>query len=73
MILALLLSGTLMTAEPPAILDDPARHLAMSAAARALGRPAAADAVAEVVMAAGERRPLPDRDAVDRISRGVAP
>ena len=44
------------------ILDDPARHLAMSAAARALGRPAAADAVAELVMAAAERRPLPDRD-----------
>ncbi len=59
--------------EAAAILDDPARHLAMSAAARALGRPAAADAVAEIVMAAGERRPLPERDAVDRISRGVAP
>jgi UDP-N-acetylglucosamine--N-acetylmuramyl-(pentapeptide) pyrophosphoryl-undecaprenol N-acetylglucosamine transferase len=58
--------------EAAAILDDPARHVAMSAAARALGRPAAADAVAELVMAAGERRPLPDRDAIDRVSRGVA-
>ena len=55
------------------ILDDPARHLAMSAAARALGRPAAAEAVAELVMAAAERRPLPDHDAIDRMSRGVAP
>ncbi len=55
------------------ILDDPARHLAMSAAARGLGRPAAADAVADLVMAAAERRPLPDRDAIDRRSRGVAP
>ena len=32
--------------EAAAILDDPARHLAMSAAARDLGRPGAADAVA---------------------------
>ena len=36
-------------------------HVAMSAAARALGRPAAADAVADLVLAAAERRPLPDR------------
>ena len=55
------------------ILDDPARHLAMSAAARALGRPGAADAVAELVLAAAERRPLPDRGR-DRpaCSRGIA-
>ena len=35
--------------EAAAILDDPARHARMAAAARALGRPGAADAVAELV------------------------
>ena len=54
------------------ILDDPARHAAMSAAARELGRPGAADAVAELVLAAAERRPLPDPAAIDRRSRGLA-
>jgi UDP-N-acetylglucosamine--N-acetylmuramyl-(pentapeptide) pyrophosphoryl-undecaprenol N-acetylglucosamine transferase len=34
------------------LLDDPARHLAMSAAARAAARPGAADAVARLVIAA---------------------
>ena len=55
-----------------AILDDPAAHVAMSAAARSLGRPGAADAVADLVMAAAERRPLPDAEAIDRRSRGAA-
>ncbi len=55
-----------------ALLDDPEAHLAMSAAARALGRPSAADAVADLVMALGERRPLPDAAAIDRRSRGLA-
>ena len=55
-----------------ALLDDPAAHVAMAAAARALGRPGAADAVADLVMAAAERRPLPDAAAVDRRSRGRA-
>ena len=55
-----------------AILDDPARHARMAAAARALGRPAAGDAVAGLVLAAAERRPLPDRATVDRRSRGSA-
>ena len=54
-----------------AILDDPARHLAMSAAARSLGRPAAAEAVADLVVAAARRAPLPDQAAIDRRSRGV--
>jgi UDP-N-acetylglucosamine--N-acetylmuramyl-(pentapeptide) pyrophosphoryl-undecaprenol N-acetylglucosamine transferase len=56
--------------EAAAILDDPMAHLAMSAAARELGRPGAADAVADLVLAAGERAPLPDPAALDRRSRG---
>ncbi len=55
-----------------AILDDPARHARMAAAARELGRPGAAEAVAELVLAAAERRPLPDQAAIDRRSRGLA-
>jgi hypothetical protein len=43
----------------------------MAAASRSLGRPAAADAVAELVLAAAERRPLPDAATIDRLSRGV--
>lgn len=54
------------------LLDDPAAHVAMSAAARGLGRPAAADAVADLVIAAAERSPLPDRAVIDRRSRGQA-
>jgi UDP-N-acetylglucosamine--N-acetylmuramyl-(pentapeptide) pyrophosphoryl-undecaprenol N-acetylglucosamine transferase len=53
------------------ILDDPARHARMAEAARALGRPFAADAVAELVLAAAERRPLPDPAWLDRRSRGA--
>jgi hypothetical protein len=55
-----------------AILDDPARHARMSAAGRELGRPGAADAVADLVLAAAERRPLPDPETMDRRSRGLA-
>jgi UDP-N-acetylglucosamine--N-acetylmuramyl-(pentapeptide) pyrophosphoryl-undecaprenol N-acetylglucosamine transferase len=55
-----------------AILDDPDAHVRMSAAARALGRPGAAAAVAELVRAAAERRGLPDAIELDRRSRGVA-
>jgi UDP-N-acetylglucosamine--N-acetylmuramyl-(pentapeptide) pyrophosphoryl-undecaprenol N-acetylglucosamine transferase len=54
------------------ILDDPAEHARMSAAARSLGRPAAADVVADLVLALAERRPLPDPATVERRSRGVA-
>ncbi len=53
------------------ILDDPIRHLAMSAAARELGRPAAAAAVADLVMAAATRSPWPDAGAIDQRSRGL--
>lgn len=55
-----------------AILDDPAEHATMAAAARSLARPGAADAVAELVMAAAERRPYPDQLRLDGISRGLA-
>jgi UDP-N-acetylglucosamine--N-acetylmuramyl-(pentapeptide) pyrophosphoryl-undecaprenol N-acetylglucosamine transferase len=54
-----------------ALLDDPARHLAMAAAARALGRPGAAAAVADLVLAAAERRPWPAAEALDRRARGL--
>jgi UDP-N-acetylglucosamine--N-acetylmuramyl-(pentapeptide) pyrophosphoryl-undecaprenol N-acetylglucosamine transferase len=56
-----------------AILDDPRRHLDMSAAARALGRPGAAAAVAEVLLALAERRPLPEVAAVEAIAAGARP
>jgi UDP-N-acetylglucosamine--N-acetylmuramyl-(pentapeptide) pyrophosphoryl-undecaprenol N-acetylglucosamine transferase len=56
-----------------AILDDPPLHARMSAAARALGRPGAAAAVAELVLAAATRRPLPEAAELDGMSRaGVA-
>jgi UDP-N-acetylglucosamine--N-acetylmuramyl-(pentapeptide) pyrophosphoryl-undecaprenol N-acetylglucosamine transferase len=54
------------------LLDDPAAHVAMSAAARSFGRPGAADAVADLVMAAAERRVLPDPAVIERRSRGQA-
>jgi UDP-N-acetylglucosamine--N-acetylmuramyl-(pentapeptide) pyrophosphoryl-undecaprenol N-acetylglucosamine transferase len=52
--------------------EDPARRAVMAGAARELGRPAAADAVAELVLALAERRSLPDAAALDRRSRGLA-
>ena len=55
-----------------AILDDPSAHVAMSAAARALGRPGAAEAVADLVVAVATRSALPDPAAIERRSRGVA-
>jgi UDP-N-acetylglucosamine:LPS N-acetylglucosamine transferase len=61
-----------MLLDAAALLDDPARHVAMSAAARALGRPGAAEAVTDVVLAAARREPLPDPAAVERRSSGRA-
>jgi UDP-N-acetylglucosamine:LPS N-acetylglucosamine transferase len=58
--------------EAARLLEDPATHIRMSAAARSLGRPGAAAAVADLVLAAAERRPLPDPAAVERRSRAVA-
>ncbi len=51
-----------------AILDDPARHAAMSAAARSMARPGAADAVAELLLSLAARRALPDQATVARIA-----
>jgi UDP-N-acetylglucosamine--N-acetylmuramyl-(pentapeptide) pyrophosphoryl-undecaprenol N-acetylglucosamine transferase len=50
------------------IVDDPVRHASMSAAARALAKPNAADAVAEVVVALAERRALPSAEQVAAIA-----
>jgi len=61
-------AGSLL--EAAAILDDPVRHNAMAAASRALGRPAAAAAVADLVLAAAERRAFPEPAAVLRRARG---
>ncbi len=55
--------------EAAGILEDPARHAAMSAAARSLARPQAADAVARLIMAAADRGPMPDPADVERRSR----
>jgi UDP-N-acetylglucosamine--N-acetylmuramyl-(pentapeptide) pyrophosphoryl-undecaprenol N-acetylglucosamine transferase len=54
------------------ILENPAERAAMAAAVRSLARPGAADAVAELVMAAAERRPFPDQARIDELSKGVA-
>ncbi len=58
--------------EAAGLLSDPSTHAAMSAAARSLGRPGAAAAVAELVLAAADHRPPPDPGQIDRIARGVA-
>lgn len=55
-----------------ALLEDPSRHLAMSAAARSLGRPGAAEAVTDIVLAAARREPLPDAAVIERRSSGRA-
>jgi UDP-N-acetylglucosamine--N-acetylmuramyl-(pentapeptide) pyrophosphoryl-undecaprenol N-acetylglucosamine transferase len=53
------------------LLYDAVAHLGMSAAARGLGRPGAADAVAELVFTAAERRALPAAEALTRLARGA--
>jgi len=58
--------------EATAVLDDRVLHTGMAAASRALGRPAAAEAVADLILAAANRHPLPDAEQIDRRSRGVA-
>lgn len=54
------------------LLQDDAALGAMAAAARELARPAAADAVAELLLALAERRPLPEAARVAAIARGNA-
>jgi UDP-N-acetylglucosamine--N-acetylmuramyl-(pentapeptide) pyrophosphoryl-undecaprenol N-acetylglucosamine transferase len=53
------------------LLDDADAHIRMSAAARGLGRPGAARAVADLVIALAEGRPLPGQAEVERRSRGT--
>jgi UDP-N-acetylglucosamine--N-acetylmuramyl-(pentapeptide) pyrophosphoryl-undecaprenol N-acetylglucosamine transferase len=55
-----------------AIVDDPKAHAAMAAAARSLARPGAADAVAELVLAAATGRAFPDEARVEALSRRAA-
>jgi UDP-N-acetylglucosamine--N-acetylmuramyl-(pentapeptide) pyrophosphoryl-undecaprenol N-acetylglucosamine transferase len=52
-----------------AVLSDPPALESMRAAARQFGRPGASDAVAELVLALAERRPLPSQADIDRLSR----
>jgi UDP-N-acetylglucosamine--N-acetylmuramyl-(pentapeptide) pyrophosphoryl-undecaprenol N-acetylglucosamine transferase len=52
------------------IVEAPERHVAMSAAARAMARPGSADAVAELLLSLADRRPLPDPATVARIAAG---
>jgi UDP-N-acetylglucosamine--N-acetylmuramyl-(pentapeptide) pyrophosphoryl-undecaprenol N-acetylglucosamine transferase len=54
------------------ILDDETRLNLMRAASRAFGRPGAADAVGELVLALAERRELPTPAAVERLAQGAA-
>jgi UDP-N-acetylglucosamine--N-acetylmuramyl-(pentapeptide) pyrophosphoryl-undecaprenol N-acetylglucosamine transferase len=52
------------------LLDDPAAHLAMSAAARGAAKPAAADAVARLVLACATRSAYPSAAEIARIAAG---
>ncbi len=59
--------------EAAGLLSDPARHAAMSAAARDLARPAAAEAVADLVLAVASGDPLPGGAEIEAIARGARP
>ena len=50
------------------IVEEPAVHLAMSAAARSLGRPGAAAAIAVLLGALASGQALPDQAAIGRIA-----
>ena len=54
------------------LLEDPTAHVRMSAAARGLGRPGAAAAVAELVLAVAARHPLPTRERIEAMAAGRA-
>ena len=54
------------------LLARPADLDVMRVAARGFGRPGAADAVADLVMALAQRRPLPAAESIDRTSRAAA-
>jgi UDP-N-acetylglucosamine--N-acetylmuramyl-(pentapeptide) pyrophosphoryl-undecaprenol N-acetylglucosamine transferase len=59
--------------EVAGLLADPARHALMSAAARELARPDAADAVADLVLAVAHREPLPTQAEIEAVARGRHP
>jgi UDP-N-acetylglucosamine--N-acetylmuramyl-(pentapeptide) pyrophosphoryl-undecaprenol N-acetylglucosamine transferase len=63
--------GADVLVEAADLLADDAARARMADAARAFGRPGAAEAVAELVMAAAERGPLPDATKIERLSRGT--
>jgi UDP-N-acetylglucosamine--N-acetylmuramyl-(pentapeptide) pyrophosphoryl-undecaprenol N-acetylglucosamine transferase len=54
--------------EAVGVLADPPALAAMRTAARQFGRPGAADAVAELVLALAERRRLPAQADIDRLA-----
>ena len=58
--------------EAAKLLEDRDALEAMCAAARGFGRPGAAAAVAELVLALGERTALPSAASIERMSRAVA-
>ena len=58
--------------EVASLLSDPARHAAMSAAARDLARPHAADAVADLVVAVARREDLPSQAEVEATARATS-
>lgn len=59
--------------EVAGLLADPASHATMSAAAREQARPDAAAAVADLVLAAALREPLPDAAEIEATARGRRP
>ena len=59
--------------EAAGLLADPARHAAMSAAARELARPGAGAAVADLVLAIAHRDPLPTAAEIDAAARRPRP
>ena len=58
--------------EAAQLLTDRAALDAMSAASRGIGRPGAADAVAELVLALAEGTKPPSQATIDRVSRAEA-
>ena len=59
-----------LVAATDVLFDEPARA-AMAAASRAAGRPKAAEAVADLVLALAERRGMPARATIEAIARGA--